>query len=120
MKKRKIISMIIIFILISTFFIPVTLASTNLGLDDLNSYKGNNENSTQLTTKAGNVLGYIQIIGIVISVAILIIIGIRYMLSSVEERAEYKKTFLLYILGAFLIFTGTTLPQLIYTFAQNF
>ena len=36
------------------------------------------------------------------------------MIGTVEEKAEYKKTFWLYIIGIFLLFTGTLLPKLIY------
>ena len=41
------------------------------------------------------------------------------MLGSVEEKADYKQTLKPYIIGAFILFTGTTLPNLIYQFAQN-
>ena len=36
------------------------------------------------------------------------------MLGSVEEKAEYKKTLMPYIIGAFLLFTGTLVPNVIY------
>ena len=36
------------------------------------------------------------------------------MMGSVEEKAEYKKSLLPYVIGAAIIFTGTWLPQLIF------
>ena len=53
--------------------------------------------------KAGKILGFIKYIGAIISVLALSIIGIKYMFSSVEGKAEYKKTMLPYIIGCFLL-----------------
>ena len=38
----------------------------------------------------------------------------------VEEKAEYKKNFVPYLLGAVLLFTGTLIPQLIYEIIRDF
>ena len=95
-------------------------SSTGLGLGDLNNYLGTNTGSVQLEKKANYIFSTIRNIGIVLSVVILIIIGIKYMLGTVEEKANYKETLLPYIIGAFLLFTGSVVPQLIYVFMQNF
>ena len=76
------------------------------------------EIGTQLRTEAapaGNkILGAIKVIGAFLSVIMLMVIGIKYMLGSVEEKAEYKKTAILYILGAILLFATPQLVDLIY------
>lgn len=95
-------------------------SSTGLGLGDLNKYLGTSTGSVQLEKKANYIFSTIRNIGIVLSVVILIIIGIKYMLGTVEEKANYKETLLPYIIGAFLLFTGSVVPQLIYVFMQNF
>lgn len=126
-KKSLIGSVLIISVIIITLLtviIPTYSYADNsldsLGLDDLDDYKGTNPGSTKLVNKANTILGYIRDIGIVLSVVILIIIGIKYMLGSTEEKANYKETLLPYIIGAFLLFTGSLIPQLIYDFMQNF
>ncbi len=53
--------------------------------------------------RAEIVLGWIKYIGILVSVVTLSIIGIKYLFSSVEGKAEYKKTLPPYILGCFLL-----------------
>ncbi|MEI3401230.1 MAG: hypothetical protein V8R51_02250 [Clostridia bacterium] len=45
-----------------------------------------------------------QTVGIVLSVVILIILGIKYMMGSAEEKAEYKKTMIPYLIGAVSVF----------------
>lgn len=68
----------------------------------------------ELKERVGSVLGIINVIGVVVSVITLMIIGVKYMLGSVEEKAEYKKTAIYYILGAVLIFSVTTIPNALY------
>ena len=63
------------------------------------------------------VLGIINYIGVGISVIALMIIGIKYMLGSVEQKAEYKKTMLGYVIGVFLLGAITTITNIIYNFA---
>lgn len=58
---------------------------------------------TNFMKKAGVLLGFLRYLGIIVAVVVLAIIGISYMLSSVEGKAEYKKKILPYVLGCFLI-----------------
>lgn len=75
-------------------------------------------NTTTEFDKVGSIVfGAIQGIGIGISVIILVIMGIKYMLASLEERAEYKSKMLIYILGVVFLAGATTIPNLIYKFA---
>lgn len=113
---------LIIYLVVLIFFmiIPLTCYAEDLGLGDLEQYRATAADSTELTSRAEHILGIIQVVGTVISVVMLVIIGIKYMLGSIEERAEYKENLKPYLIGAFLIFTGTTVPQLIYRFMQNF
>lgn len=110
----------IFFIIITTLIIPFNCYAMDLGLGDLGSYKGNNSGSSALQSRVGTILGIIQMVGTIISVIMLIVIGIKYMIGSVEERAEYKETLKPYLIGAFILFTGTIVPQAIYQFVQNF
>ena len=64
--------------------------------------------------KAGVILGTILNIASVVSVVALMIIGVKYMLGSVEEKANYKQTMLPYIIGFVLALSGTTVVSFIY------
>lgn len=59
-------------------------------------------------------LGIIQVIGSIISVVALIIIGFRYMFSSVNEKAELKGILIYYIIGAVLVFATSNLLSIVY------
>ena len=55
--------------------------------------------------------------GSVISVIVLAILGIKYMMGSTEEKAEYKKSLLPYVIGAGLVFAAAAIASLVYKFA---
>lgn len=76
-------------------------------------------NTGSVTKIGGQITGFIQVVGSVVAVAILIVLGIKYMMGSAEEKAEYKKTMLPYIIGAILIFAASNLAQMIYSFSNN-
>ena len=64
-----------------------------------------------------SVLGLIQVVGTFAAVAIIMILGIKYMLGSLEERASYKKSMLPFLIGAILLFGAV---QLVVWFSENF
>ncbi len=73
----------------------------------------------EINTKVGKVLGVIQIIGTTVAVLVLMIIGIRAMTGSVEEKAEYKKSLPGYVIGAILVAAIGWLPTLIYNMVKG-
>ncbi len=78
-----------------------------------NDWKPDSSNDTTGTDKVkdigNNIIGPIRVLGSIISVVALIIMGIKYILGSAEERAEYKKTMLPYLLGALMVFAITNI-----------
>jgi len=86
-----------------------------MNIDDNSTY--NNNDVVELSEK---VLGIIQVVGIIVSVATLMILGIKYMMGSVDEKAEYKKTMVPYVIGAVLLFGATTIANAVYEFASGF
>lgn len=75
---------------------------------------------TDKLKEAGNeITSIIRIVGTIIAVAILIVLGIKYMMGSAEEKAEYKKTLFPYIVGAVLIFAASNLADIVYSWAIN-
>lgn len=112
---------------ISTLLLAIVLvasiAGTVLAVDPntvLNGLNGNGNVQTNDLTKVGNnIVTIIQVVGIVIAVIVLLVIGIKYMMGSASEKAEYKKTMIPYIVGAVLIFAGTSLVRVIYSLSTS-
>lgn len=109
--------------IISIILILVIICSNNLvqafGIDDLNPIEPSGESVTDMKNFTNDILGVIEVVGIVLSIIILIILGIKYMIGSTEEKAEYKKTLMPYVIGALVLFTGSIIPNIIYKIVSN-
>lgn len=66
---------------------------TTLGYDD----------ATYIFNKGGQVLKILRNIAAIVAVVTISIIGVRYMLGSVEQRAEYKQTMMPVVVGCILV-----------------
>ena len=117
-KSIKVISTLLL-----TIMLVASIAGTVLAVDPntvLNGLNGNGNVHTNDLTKVGNnIVTIIQVVGIVIAVIVLLVIGIKYMMGSASEKAEYKKTMIPYIVGAVLIFAGTSLVRVIYSLSTS-
>ena len=67
----------------------------------------------------GKVLGIVQTIATYVSVGILIVIGIKYIMGSVEEKSEMDKKLWIYVVGAIMAFATTTLLTYIYNYISK-
>ena len=61
-------------------------------------------------------VGVLQAVGVILSVVMLTVIGIKYLMGSAEEKADYKKSLMPYVVGAALVFTASIFAQAIYEF----
>ena len=117
-KSIKVISTLLL-----TIMLVASIAGTVLAVNPntvLNGLNGNGNVQTNDLTKVGNnIVTIIQVVGIVIAVIVLLVIGIKYMMGSASEKAEYKKTMIPYIVGAVLIFAGTSLVRVIYSLSTS-
>lgn len=81
--------------------------------DTFDPSKANGSN-TKANEIVGIILGGVQGVGSIVSVLALVIIGVRYMLGSIEEKAEYKKTMIPYLIGAVLLFLSSNIVGALY------
>ena len=79
---------------------------TNVG--DIDS-----SDADKVEEKVGTILSVITNIGILLSVIMPAILGIKYMLGSVEEKAEYKRDMIPYLVGAVLLFGVCTVVKIL-------
>lgn len=119
MKKiTKVVSAILIVMMLMTVSTSVFAAA---GTDVTpKSIDGNSSVNVGGITSIGNdVVRIISTIGVVVSVIILVVLGIKYMMGSAEEKAEYKKTLLPYVIGAGLVFAASAIATVVYNFASS-
>ena len=75
--------------------------------------------STNLTNIGSNIAGIIRNVGIVLAVVILMILGIKYMVGSAEEKADYKKSMIPYLVGAIILFGAAGIAQVVVSLSGN-
>lgn len=75
-------------------------------------------NEEELIDMGNKIIGPLQVLGSLVSVVTIIIIGIKYMLGSVEEKSQYKETLGPYFLGAVLVFGIINVATIIYDIAS--
>lgn len=120
MKKQvKILSIALIVLTVLLAISNVVLATDIPGKIDTIA-KGNADANTDKVVNLGaTIVTIIQTVGTVVAVVVLLILGIKYMMGSAEEKAEYKKTMIPYLVGAILIFASTTIVNVVYNIANG-
>lgn len=142
---KKVLKITIILIMIFTMFaqVSVTFAAQTKGTGDsgggIQPSSSTGEQSTKWSdkstdwwkptdpdigeqnyvNKANIITTVIRNVGIVVSVIALMIIGIREMTASAEEKSIIKQAMPGYILGAIMVGAISFLPSLIYNIVKN-
>ena len=72
-----------------------------------------------ITSVGQKIVNIISTVAVVISVIVLLILGIKYMIGSASEKAEYKKTMIPYLVGAILVFGAGAIAKVVVSMAQS-
>lgn len=117
MKKTvKILTILLLAVMLVSFatnvFAAKGTAVTPGALNEKMDY-GSDSDTNSIMTQAGKIMGMIRNIAIIASVIIIMVLGIKYMLGSVEEKAEYKKSFMPLIIGIILVVAASSIATFI-------
>ncbi len=77
-------------------------------------------NTGEIESIGQRIFRLVIVTGIFVSVIALAIMGIKYMIGSAEEKSEYKKTMLPYVIGAFFLFAASAIAQVLYNVFSSF
>ena len=117
-KSIRIISVIALIVMMLMVFASPVMAdgisgqiSDNVNYDVINDTKAGNI--------AGTVLGAIKWIGVAIAIGMLMFLGIKYITSSPEGKADLKKQLGVYVLGFVLLVGATVIVGILETWAGS-
>ena len=102
MKKQvKLITTIIMIITLMFSIVNIVSASGGAASSALDTMKqglqgGMTSGGTAVAGLGKSIVGIMQVVGVVVAVVVILVIGIKYLIGSAEERAEYKKTMIPY------------------------
>ena len=114
-KTMKILSVVMIVMMMAMVVTPVVFA-TQPDPSSMTPIYGSETGTIQ--TIGQRVLGIITTIGIVISVVVIAGLGLKYIIGSSEEKAEYKKSFIPLLVGMILLLGASTIAKFIISAAQ--
>lgn len=122
-KKIKINKIFVIFITIVFILSISTIANADLAEDivDNSSVNASGEiaGARDLFTLGNKILSILQFIGSGVAVIATLLLAIRYMYSSPDDKAEIKRKLIPYIIGGVMIFGVTKLIELAAQFVSD-
>ncbi len=121
MKNIKLAGIIVLLIVMFlTLCVPNTIYGKGEGTIETDNFDPSKNNPITKSDYSGvmaqtkTIVIVIRTVGIVVAVVGAIAIGIKYMVGSVEQRADYKKTMVPYLIGCFMLFAITSVVSIIY------
>ena len=113
--------------LVLTFLLMVLVVFTAINISyatgeiDPDSYKSiySTAGVSDLRTKAGMAINIVQIGGTAVSLVALIAMGVKYMTSSPNEKADIKTKLVPYVIGTIIFFAASNLVALVIKFTTG-
>lgn len=124
--KKKIVTITLILILIITILQTAIYAGGTQGgssfgwssqLNKITTGSGDEEVVEPIDNIAGTVVTVAQVISVGVAIIMLIVLGMKYMISAPGDRATIKKHAVVYIVGAIVMFGTGGLLEIIRRFA---
>lgn len=115
--RKKEVFVILLLVITVVLFTGSTSLAAGL-LDGINP----NYNATgvsEIKTFGGQIVGIMQVAGYVVSAIMLVYIGIKWVVSSPEGKAEIKKTAIIFVAGAILIASAATVAGVAIKFGEK-
>lgn len=115
MKKVTKILTIVLLVAMIVLSVSEVFAAGGLITDIENSANLTSVNMGTLPETIGKVIAYIRNAAIIIGIVIILILGIKYMTGSVEEKAGYQKSFVPLIVGIVVVMAATSIASFLFS-----
>lgn len=117
MNIKKITKIVTILILIATILGAVNMVFAT----DVNIPGSNNSGyaGTGLESSTERVIGIVQYICYAAAVILLVILGVKWLIAAPDQKADMKKSAIVYVVGAILVFAAGVILQVIRNVAKN-
>lgn len=113
---KKVTKILTIVLLVAMIVLSVSEVFAAGGiLSNIEAAANTTVNMGTLPQTIGKVIAYIRNAAIIIGVVIIIILGIKYMLGSVEEKAGYQKSFVPLIVGIIVVMAATSIASFLFS-----
>jgi len=115
--------MIILIFSMMAIMVNASLVYASGEVIDPDDYKPDSQiaaqNADELKRIGNIIIGSVRVVGSIASIIVLIVLGIKYMMGGIEEKAQFKKTMGPYIVGAVMVFAIVNILGIVVEFAQQ-
>ncbi len=108
MKSLKIVSVLMIAVMLIMTATPVFATVTSPSITPTAP-----KDTGKILELAGKILGFLQWGVVIIGTLILAVLGVKYMMGSLEEKAEYKKSLVPLVVGIIVVMGATTIANVL-------
>lgn len=84
-----------------------------IDISQLDGQKDLGDADATMTNIGSTILTLVTNIAMILAVVVVAILGVKYMIGSTEEKAEYKKSLLPYLVGAVLVFGAGAIGKMV-------
>ena len=74
---------------------------------------------SQMQHLGNRIIGILQFIAIIVAIAVLLFVGIKFLLASPSEKAGIKGMLIPYVIGAIIIFAAVPILEIIESFTKG-
>ena len=115
-KIFKILTIALMVLFVATLF-STTFGYDALSINQVQAQPNNGVNSVQRI--GGHILSIAQAVGVVVAVVMLVVLAIKYIAAAPADKADIKKSAMVYIFGAVLLVGGVGLLSMIQKAAEQ-
>ena len=117
-KTYKVLSilMIVLMIVFTCTNVFAAEAGTSIDTSFLEGIKANEDlgdADDKMQSIGSTILTIVTNAAMILAVVIVAVLGVKYMMGSTEEKAEYKKTMIPYLVGAVLVFGAGAIGKMV-------
>lgn len=114
-KSVKIFSVLLMAILLVSFMASNVFANSDAILQNIDAkVKDTTVDTGTFVTQFARIIVFLRNISIIAAVIIIIVLGIKYMMGSLEQKAEYQKSFVPLIVGVILVVSATSIASFLF------
>ena len=106
-------------IVVALVIIATVLSAASMVFADIAIPSGTAPSNSGLSNTVSNVIGIVQFICYAAAVILIVLLGIKFMTASPDAKAEIKKSSVIYVIGAVLVFAAGLLLNLIKSVANS-
>ena len=114
-----IVAMMVLFACSNVFAANTAGGIGSIAIDNIGRDEDLGEADSAMETIGSTVFTIVTNAGIILSVVIIAILGVKYMMGSTEEKSEYKKSMMPYLVGAILVFGASTIGKMVMNFGTS-